>query len=141
MEIITQLEVPVKEYRRKKRGTSTVISTQAKKTLPDFKIPYRIPEANIQAEFYHQCRLRQIKVFLQFPYEDCKFDCIVLDKSKKKILCVVEIKYRKTTKKNYNTKQMKKYRNFDVPVFLVTSKEDIVKTIIEIESIFHSKLR
>ena len=43
----------------------------------EFKLPKRISEANIQAEFYKQCKENNINVYLEYKHEKCRFDAVI----------------------------------------------------------------
>ncbi len=97
-----------------------------------------IPEANIQAEFYHVCRKLNIPIFLEYKIKGtnskrgCRFDAVILD-SYDNIICIIEFKAR--TKKNIKelleSNQSKRYLEFGVPLKYVTQETDINKFITE----------
>ena len=90
----------------------------------------RIPEANIQAEFYRQCKNNGINVCLEYRFSGCRFDAVVYDQNKF-IHFIVEVKsYTDPNKKpNWNTKQIKKYKQFRTPVLLIVRMEGIKEAI------------
>ncbi len=93
-----------------------------------FKLPKRISEANIQAEFYRQCKTNNINVYLEYKHEECRFDAVIYEYDK--IVLIVEIKsYKRKRKPNYGTKQMQKYEKYNIPVLLIGRMEEINKTI------------
>jgi hypothetical protein len=89
-------------------------------------------EANLQAEFYHQCKLRSIPVFLEYrsiwnEMRGCRFDAVIHHRSR--IIAIVEIKaptlYPQRRRRLWGkTKQAAKYRSFGLPVFLLISESD-----------------
>jgi len=94
-----------------------------------FVEPYRMSEVNIQAEFYHKCRRRGIRVYLEYKVEHSRFDAVILDKNDN-ILFIIEFKIWKRKKDpNRITKQHKKYLKYRIPVLYVGKLEDINKTI------------
>ena len=94
-------------------------------------------EANIQAEFYHQCRINKINCCLEYRHGHCVFDVVILDEKKQNVLYIVEIKhwewqrYYDITKSK--SKQFKKYRSFDVPMYLIHNFDLIAPTIADIK--------
>ena len=85
----------------------------------------KLPEANIQAEFYHQCRLQKIKCILEYKVENCRFDALVYDENRN-VKCIVEFKSYKTRKKpKTNTNQINKYKKFGLPIIMCTRFEDV----------------
>ena len=87
--------------------------------------PARLPEANIQAEFYRQCKYNGINICLEYKHYKSRFDAIVYNDNKK-IIFIIEIKSYKTNKSpKTKTKQMKKYESYGVPVILITRLEQI----------------
>lgn len=100
--------------------------------------PKYVPEANLQAEFYHECRLAHIKCFLEYRsrWNDgkkpgCHFDAVIVHK--KNIVAIIEFKKRKKTKEERerwrNGKQSNKYKRYNLPIFLVTHVDEISETI------------
>lgn len=89
------------------------------------------PEANIQAELYHRLKLLGIKMVLEHKVDNCKFDGIIIDENEENILALIECKNYVTgdSERWSKTKQSKKYREFMVPIILVTKEEEIHKAI------------
>lgn len=91
-----------------------------------FTEPRRLPEVNIQAELYHQCKLRGITCFLGYrvkrPGEHtCYFDAVILKDNR--IACIVEVKShleRYTVPRSRKTKQFRRYSSFGIPVLYLT---------------------
>lgn len=83
-----------------------------------FIIPKRLPEANIQAEFYHRCRLLGLRLCLEYRYEHCRFDAVMLDRNDN-IYAIIEFKSRiKPIKGEYKTKQIDKYSKYGIPIIV-----------------------
>jgi len=100
-------------------------------TSMKFKKPDRIAEANIQAEFYHQCKVRGIECYLEYKHEQSRFDAIITEEEY--IRFIVEFKSYKTNKKGKTkTRQLDKYRQYGLPVFLITRMEQIDRVIASI---------
>lgn len=97
-----------------------------------FKIPTRISEANIQAEFYHQCKLATVKCYLEYTLDNCRFDAIIYNESNE-IVFIVEFKSYKTFKPEItSTKQIEKYKKHGIQIIMISRIEhvfDVVKKI------------
>lgn len=104
--------------------------------------PRKLAEANIQAELYHRCREMGISCYLEYRVKmgmrTCRFDVVIMDKFGE-IKMIIEVKsYVRDREPNRETKQIKRYSLFGVPVVLITKIEDIenlvgyLKTIPEI---------
>lgn len=84
----------------------------------------RVPEANIQAEFYMLCRRHDIRVLLEVKYENCRFDCLVFLANEP--FAIVEVKnYMKRVVLNGKTNQVRKYSKYGLPVIGVVSPKHI----------------
>lgn len=92
----------------------------------DFIHPKRLSEATLQAEFYSECLRQHIGCFLEYTYEDCRFDAVIVYKGK--IVFIIEIKShsRKYKLDEYGNPQIKKYERFNIPVITLTRKCDII---------------
>lgn len=89
-----------------------------------FQLPSRLSEANIQAEFYRQCKDAGINIYLEYKYQNCIFDAVIYNNDE--IEHIIEFKSYKTTKKpKINTKQLKKYSSFGIHIILITRMESI----------------
>ena len=106
--------------------------------------PKYTSEANIQAEFYHICKLHGIPCFLQYlsRWNDRKkpgshFDAII--HSKTEILCIIEFKKRKKSKKQrkiwFKGRQYTKYSKYNLPIYLVTCTDEILPIIRKIRKL------
>ena len=100
----------------------------------DYIVPKRLPEANIQAEIYHQCRLLGINCILEYKVPRSRFDiCIIKDD---KIVLIIETKSHKI---NHQTlvppinKQMKKYQWWKVPILYCGHMEQVQEVIDKIK--------
>ena len=79
----------------------------------------RISEANIQAECYHRLRGIGIPCYLEYKVDNCRFDMVILNKSKDCIIGIVEFKSRKSARSNekiMKTKQYQKYAKYGLPL-------------------------
>lgn len=94
------------------------------------KIGKRISEANIQAEFYRKCLENKLNCYLEYKYDKCRFDAVLYHKYNKDIYAIVEIKsYIKKQSPNLNTKQLEKYSQYNIPIYVIGRIEDIDSTI------------
>ena len=95
-------------------------------------IPKKVhSEASVQAEFYRQCLLHGINVYLEYKHKNCRFDAIIHDGEY--VLAIVEVKsYKRVPHKVWNKKQMAKYKSFNLPVFLVTGMDSVPDIISQI---------
>jgi len=100
----------------------------------------KVSEVTIQAELFSRCKENNFECALEYTYENCRFDAvIVVDKD---IVAIVEVKSlsdiavlkeRKfTTKKIASSDQLKKYTAYGVPVLLCLSRRDIGRTVYKI---------
>lgn len=90
----------------------------------------KVSTATIQAEFYHQCRLKGIYCVLEYTHKNMRFDAVIIKNSY--ITHIVEVKnYRRANNETFKrTKQFKKYATVGVPILLVDHWNS-VKNIIE----------
>lgn len=93
------------------------------------------PEANLQAELYYQCRLAGIdNILLEYklPKEQvkgkrgCRFDAVIFDDNQN-IILLIEIKSRGSKERSeiFNSKQVKKYREYGIPINVINKDTDI----------------
>mgnify|MGYP003437501825 CR=1 FL=1 len=87
----------------------------------------KVPEANIQAEFYRLCRQNGIPVLLEVTYDHCRFDILVFRNDRP--FAIVEVK-------NFGTKgsmrglkktgrQYTKYKKFGIPIIELLNSRQI----------------
>jgi len=101
-----------------------------------FKVGKRISEANIQAEIYHRLKQEKIYSYLEYKYENCRFDIVVPDLKKEKVLVIIEVKSKiRTSPTRRKTKQQLKYERFGVPVLYCNSMEDVASVIDKVKSL------
>lgn len=105
-----------------------------------FKHPtIRISEANIQAEFYKQCKDSGLSVYLEYKLGKSRFDAVIYNETTNRILYIIEIKSYKDINRvpNIHSKQLFKYSQYDVPIILIGRKEkvkDAIKYILDNKS-------
>ena len=97
----------------------------------------KLPEANIQAEFYMQCKLNNINCMLEYKTSGCRFDAIVYNNNLK-IVAAVEVKsYSNQDYVNTNTRQIAKYKKvckkYNIKLFLICNKKHIEEVITKIK--------
>ena len=99
--------------------------------------PDRIAEANIQAEFYHQCKLNGIECYLEYKHEHSRFDAVIIQNDE--IEFIIEFKSYKTDKAaKLNTKQLDKYRKYGVQIFVITRMETVYLFVNQIQAILRN---
>lgn len=101
-----------------------------------FFTPKYRAEANLQADFYHQCRTVGLHPYLEYSYQHCRFDCVIVDNGW--IIAIVETKPSPKHGRNRQTeRQLETYNYFseNTPIFLLTSNADIHKIIAKIQRI------
>lgn len=101
----------------------------------DFLKPQYPSEANLQAEFYHQCHTVHLFPYLEYSHQGCRFDCVVVDNGE--IIAIIEVKRLNEAESTKTQKQIEKYNYFsdNTPVFLLVRKDDIHKIIAKIQQI------
>jgi hypothetical protein len=98
----------------------------------------RLPEANIQAEFYYRCKQEKIPCMLEYTIEGARFDAII--HNNKRISHIVEIKSmterakRRRLARSRMPKQITKYLQHGLPVLVIINVDDIDKTIMQIKA-------
>ena len=97
----------------------------------------RISEANIQGEFYHYCRVLDIPCYLEYKHENSRFDAVICDPQRDEILIIVEIKNMIRKHNNWNTKQLIKYKKFNLPLILIDRSSSIKEGVVKILNILY----
>ncbi len=92
-------------------------------------------EANLQADFYHQCHTVHLRPYLEYTHNGCRFDCIVIEEDE--IIAIVEVKRIPKAFNKQTQRQLETYRYFsdNTPIFLLTHKDEIHLIIAEIQKI------
>lgn len=95
-----------------------------------FNVPRKLPEANVQAEFYHRCRNLGLRLCLEYRLDNCRFDAVMIN-SRDEIYAIVEFKswIRDKDVTNYDSKQLQKYRVYGVPVVFCSKYSKLDATI------------
>lgn len=98
----------------------------------------RISEANIQAEIYHQCKLNSINCYLEYKVPGNKprsrLDIVILDNDDN-ITLIIEVKsYIVDKLPNLNTRQIRKYLKYGIPIVVIGRMENIYNLIKGIKS-------
>ena len=120
----------------------------------------RLHEDNIKADLYLELKKLNIPCILEYSFDNCRFDIALFTNTKyNQLMGIIEIKRSATkphvkarcnrllTKANQNnfilTKQLKKYIDFDVPVFVVAGTWNISNGVNFARMIFehHTKTR
>jgi hypothetical protein len=97
-----------------------------------------IPEANIQAEFYHCCRLRGIHCVLEYITPVGRLDVSILNRECTHLLAIVECKSNEYGAVNLNSRQMQRYRHLGVPIYGLASLADVEYVVSEVFSKHYS---
>jgi hypothetical protein len=88
----------------------------------------KVPEANIQAEFYMLCRKNGIQILLEVRYMDCRFDALVFNQGRP--FAIIEIKNygKKCSVRGLpkNGRQWNKYSRFGIPLIEVLNSSQII---------------
>jgi len=91
----------------------------------------RVPEANIQAEFYRLCRKYGIEVLLEITHKGCRFDAVVFLDNRP--FAIVEVKNytERRASMGLSTKgrQLRKYSQFGLPVIGVLNSRQVTTSI------------
>ena len=99
----------------------------------EFRYKKRLAEANVTAEFYHQCRLRNIECYLEYVINRCVFDAVIVKNGN--IVCCVEVKnYVRSQFLNTDTWQIFKYLKVGLPLFWVVNMSQVPIVLDEIEA-------
>ena len=96
--------------------------------------PKRYAEANVQAEFYHRCRLLKLRLCLEYTCNNCRFDAVMIDNNDN-IYAIVEFKRSTKGYVSTKTKQLKKYSKYGVPILICINFEGINDTIIKCQEL------
>lgn len=97
----------------------------------------RLPEANIQAEFYMRCKLAGIPILLEYKVKGARFDAVILDNDT--ITHIIEFKsmtpsgIARRLASPKKLKQIEKYERFGLPVILVVNLDGIDEAIVKIK--------
>jgi|SRR5882724_5685095 len=93
----------------------------------NFIKPKHLSEATVQAEIYSRCKESNIECYLEYRYENCRFDIIIV--SNEKILGIIEVKraHHINTKKQLK-KQKEKYSISGLPIHICFCLGDIPHT-------------
>ncbi len=105
---------------------------------------YYTNESNLLGELYHHCKLKKIKCVLEYALYPIKCKATKHDKFYKidaiivyenQILALIEAKSTlfKNKKEIYNSYQVRKYRLFKLPIFILNELKDIKRIIDKIK--------
>lgn len=107
------------------------------------EIKGRIAEANIQAEFYRKCVENNLCCYLEYKFEKSRFDAVLYHKNTLEIYAIIEIKsYALNKNPNLNTKQLFKYRQYNIPVYVIGRLEaidSVINKILQLNNINHDQ--
>ncbi len=74
-------------------------------------------EANLQAEFYHACKLLGLQCALEVSTRAGRLDAVVLSACRGRILAIVEVKKHGFAFLNGHSSQIRRYKSLGVPVY------------------------
>lgn len=87
------------------------------------------------------CKLLGIPCYLEYKYDNCRFDAVIFDDSSLEILILVEFKSKIKNSKNLKTKQLEKYRDHGLPVVLISKSDQLEEGILEVLGILAEKIK
>ena len=82
---------------------------------------HKIPEANIQAEFYHCCRSMGINCVLEFSTCCRRHDVLVLDETGQNAVALIECKAGREFNWNGTGRQARRYLMLHLPVYSLSN--------------------
>lgn len=105
-----------------------------------FNKPKRIAEANIQALLFKALIEEGVNCYLEYKHKEegkrgCRFDVVILDKTKKFIIGIIECKsvsqHRLEKRRNGmdSSNQIARYKELGLPVFYCLCLSDIGDTV------------
>lgn len=96
-----------------------------------------LPEFNITAELYHQCRLHNIPCILEYTFKIqyliYRADAIILNKEKSKILYIIEVKRAKPEEKTL-CKYSLWEEKLNIPILFIYSYDGVFNFIQKIST-------
>ncbi len=93
------------------------------KTIPYIK-QRRIHSMNVQCELYRKAVMCGLKPIVEYKYENCRFDVVMVYNDQ--IFAIIEVKnYVRPYFVPPVTKQMDKYSQLGLPLFLCRSFQDV----------------
>jgi hypothetical protein len=103
----------------------------------------RINSANVQAELYRRLRARDINCRLEYTYQNCRFDLVVIVDGY--IVALTECKNTKTKLfPNKNGRQYKKYSLFGLPLLYCLNMDEIDDTVklilVVLQRVYNAKI-
>lgn len=106
-----------------------------------FIVPKKLPESNIQAEFYLRCKQEGINCLLEYRVKGSRFDAIIY--KGEEIICIIEVKNlsksslkrRLDGKRQY--KQIERYKQYGIPVICIWDASFIEPAIAEVKELLH----
>lgn len=82
-------------------------------------------EANIQAEFYHACKLIGQEIALEVTTPAGRIDCALLNPARTEITAFVEVKRQANDFLQGRSKQIQRYKLLGVPIYGLAAGYDI----------------
>ena len=81
-------------------------------------------EANLQAEFYHQCRLIDLQLALEVTTPAGRLDAAILTPDRLNLVAIVEVKRSKLSFNEGRSRQILNYKALGVPVYGLDTTTD-----------------
>jgi hypothetical protein len=95
-------------------------------------------EAQIGAEFYYQCKLLKLGIYMEFIHENCRFDAVLVRNNK--IILIVEFKNNSPDNEfwiNKQGRQFRKYSKYGVDILYITNYSQIKEAVEVAEQYWH----
>lgn len=81
-------------------------------------------EANLQAEFYHACRLIELPCVLEVHTPAGRIDAAILNKARTHLLAVIEVKRDRSAFMDGRSQQIQSYKQLGLPVYGLAQGDD-----------------
>lgn len=109
-------------------GYKNDIESEINTRILEQNLKLRENETMLQAEFYHLCKLKNIKCYLEAPVKNGIIDAVIFTNFQ---IIIIEFKF---LRKNQNIainkslkKQINKYLRKNIPIIIITNKCDMYK--------------
>lgn len=81
-------------------------------------------EANLQAEFYHACRLIDLPCALEVTTPAGRHDAVILSADRRAILAIIEVNPHKADFMGGRSPQITRYKSIGAPVYGLSPEKD-----------------
>lgn len=117
-------------------GGAWLTSGPAVLFMDKFKYTFPISEANIQAEFYHQCRLLGVPCVLEFITPVGRHDACIFSPDFTHLRAIVECKNNRCGMFNPASRQYQRYKSLGVPIYDLCSMDKALELAALIKTIY-----